>query len=177
MNMLLLFTYLSCILLSCNLAATCTEESCVQEETNLLQVETGLHQPPKRPKLAQHDAERQSNDYFWFWGHRVRRSTGLVLAQTGPTTIDPPSSDSYVLKDMDKPSYSQWGQDLLLMPILEKLGKGFFVESGALDGETDSNTLLLERTKGWTGLLVEPSPRMYPSVRKKNRHAYTYNGC
>lgn len=33
---------------------------------------------------------------------------------------------------------------------------GFFVEAGANDGVTQSNTLLLERDHGWRGLLVEP---------------------
>jgi hypothetical protein len=31
---------------------------------------------------------------------------------------------------------------------------GVFVEAGAYDGETFSNTLYLEKRLGWTGLLV-----------------------
>src|ERR1700675_2623345 len=33
---------------------------------------------------------------------------------------------------------------------------GFFVEAGANDGYTQSNTYWLERFRGWRGLLVEP---------------------
>ena len=33
--------------------------------------------------------------------------------------------------------------------------EGFFLESGALDGETRSNTLFFERFRGWRGLLIE----------------------
>jgi hypothetical protein len=35
---------------------------------------------------------------------------------------------------------------------------GYFVEAGAHDGFTQSNTYLLERRHGWRGLLVEPMP-------------------
>ena len=35
---------------------------------------------------------------------------------------------------------------------------GFFVEAGANDGFTQSNTYALERFLGWTGLLIEPVP-------------------
>ena len=38
---------------------------------------------------------------------------------------------------------------------------GFFIECGALDGETRSNSLLFERFRGWTGLLVEADPVNY----------------
>ena len=35
---------------------------------------------------------------------------------------------------------------------------GFFLEAGADDGVRDSNSLLLEVNRGWTGLLVEANP-------------------
>jgi FkbM family methyltransferase len=37
---------------------------------------------------------------------------------------------------------------------------GTFVEAGAHDGYTQSNTYYLERHRGWTGLLVEPIPEL-----------------
>ena len=38
---------------------------------------------------------------------------------------------------------------------------GFFVEAGAFDGATDSNTLHFELAHQWSGLLVEPVKGYY----------------
>lgn len=40
-------------------------------------------------------------------------------------------------------------------------GQGVFVEAGAHDGYTQSNTYYLERFRGWRGLLVEPVPELH----------------
>ena len=45
---------------------------------------------------------------------------------------------------------------------------GFFVEAGANNGYTQSNTYSLEALKGWRGLLVEPVPRLW-QICKRNR--------
>ena len=44
-------------------------------------------------------------------------------------------------------------------------GRGVFVEAGAHDGLTQSNTALLELSLGWTGLLVEPIPELAARCR------------
>ncbi len=54
-------------------------------------------------------------------------------------------------------SYSQWGQDRWVVDYFRGKRKGFFLEIGAGDGIWISNTLLLEREYGWTGILVEPT--------------------
>ncbi|MEX2188421.1 MAG: FkbM family methyltransferase [Pirellulales bacterium] len=63
-------------------------------------------------------------------------------------------------EDLARPSFALDELDLKLARCLaadEALaGGGFFVEAGANDGVTQSNTLLLERDHGWRGLLVEP---------------------
>lgn len=38
--------------------------------------------------------------------------------------------------------------------------KGFFIEAGANNGVRQSNTLFLEATRGWRGMLVEPIPEL-----------------
>jgi FkbM family methyltransferase len=41
------------------------------------------------------------------------------------------------------------------------LDGGFFVEAGANDGYSQSNTYWFERVRGWRGVLVEPVPDLY----------------
>lgn len=54
---------------------------------------------------------------------------------------------------------------------------GFFIECGAYDGETRSNTLFLERFNGWTGLLIEADPINFTKMLRKNRRAYLSPTC
>ncbi|KAG0721967.1 hypothetical protein GWK47_045354 [Chionoecetes opilio] len=54
---------------------------------------------------------------------------------------------------------------------------GFFVEAGALDGESMSNSLWLERQRGWTGLLVEADTTAFTALTHKRRRAWAANVC
>ena len=60
------------------------------------------------------------------------------------------------------------GMDRKLAARLPHRG-GFFVEAGAHDGFTQSNTYWLERFRGWTGLLVEPVPHQCRQARRRRR--------
>ena len=71
---------------------------------------------------------------------------------------------------------SQYGQDCF---VIERLGgkrAGVFVEVGAFDGVTLSNTWTLEQKLGWTGIAVEPSPTAF-ALLKRNRSCVVVNGC
>ena len=71
-------------------------------------------------------------------------------------------------------SQSQFREDLLLLPLLLGLAlgrAGRFVEAGALDGLDISNTWMLERCFGWTGLLIEASPSNFAQLRRSGRSA------
>lgn len=60
----------------------------------------------------------------------------------------------------DVASRSQIGQDLWVLQHFGGLARpGFFLEVGANHSEELSNTLLLEKAAGWSGLCVEPFPR------------------
>lgn len=51
--------------------------------------------------------------------------------------------------------------DLRLIEAIAPKNNGYFVELGANDGVRQSNTYKLQRHFGWTGLLIEPSPRRF----------------
>merc|ERR1719424_1512102 len=80
--------------------------------------------------LAAEATSHQSS--FLFWGHFVKMNSRTALLQQAPVLeLEQPSSEPYHLKaGTNAPSYSQYKQDQILMPILGQLGKGFFVESG-----------------------------------------------
>ncbi len=52
---------------------------------------------------------------------------------------------------------------------------GFFIELGANDGIRNSNTLGLEKTRGWHGLLIEPIPRLYEQAKKNRPNSIVVN--
>lgn len=52
---------------------------------------------------------------------------------------------------------SQIGQDLFALYSLDWKRGGYFVEFGATNGVDLSNTFLLEKDFGWTGILAEPA--------------------
>jgi FkbM family methyltransferase len=60
---------------------------------------------------------------------------------------------------------SQIGQDLLLdRHVFAGKRNGVFVDVGAHDGVTLSNSLFFERERGWTALCVEPNPVVYEQL-------------
>ena len=52
---------------------------------------------------------------------------------------------------------------------------GFFIEAGANDGYSQSNTYFLEMNRGWSGILVEGIPDLYEQCRKNRARSVTYN--
>lgn len=72
---------------------------------------------------------------------------------------------------------SQCGQDKWVAEVLCKgVVSGVFVDIGANDGVSFSNTFYLEQKRGWTGLAVEPIPEVYEKL-SANRLCQTVNGC
>ncbi|XP_066967092.1 protein Star-like [Macrobrachium rosenbergii] len=90
--------------------------------------------------------------------------------------LQPPSKGPYNLTEPGKRHFSQYEQGQIIENKIYK-GKrnGFFLEVGAVDGETFSNSLYFERELGWTGLLIEANPATYKYLHGKGRKAYSVN--
>lgn len=65
-------------------------------------------------------------------------------------------------------SMSQNAQDIFVLSMLGFKWEGFFIEFGAADGVKFSNTCLLEKKFGWSGIVAEPAKSWHPAL-KKNR--------
>lgn len=73
-------------------------------------------------------------------------------------------------------SKAQIKQDLFVLMELNFKKKGFFVEFGATDGVSSSNTYLLEREFEWLGILAEPA-RCWHENLIKNRSSPIEKKC
>jgi FkbM family methyltransferase len=73
-------------------------------------------------------------------------------------------------------AHGQILQDLWALWELDLKPDGYFVEFGAYDGTSHSNTKLLEERFGWTGLLAEPNPDM-AEVLRRTRSAAVDSRC
>ena len=73
--------------------------------------------------------------------------------------------------------YSQYQQDQYVYENFFK-GKrnGIFIDIGAHDGVTLSNTYFFEKFMGWTGICIEPIPSVYNRL-KTNRNCLCIQGC
>lgn len=77
---------------------------------------------------------------------------------------------SYIIKNIEK-SHGQLQQDLLAQWIYAHCltpHPGYFVEFGATDGVSISNTYLLEMD-GWQGILAEPAQNWHSALIKNRR--------
>ncbi len=84
---------------------------------------------------------------------------------------------SYGEKDREIYS-SQYGQDKFVAEYLfPGKERGTFVDIGANDGVTLSNTLFFEERRQWTGLCVEPLPEIFEKLREARERAFCENVC
>ena len=68
---------------------------------------------------------------------------------------------------------ARYGMDDKLAKYLPT--NGVFVEAGATDGYTESNTYYLEKFKSWKGVLIEPIPYLYKKCVKERPHSKVFN--
>ena len=69
---------------------------------------------------------------------------------------------------------SQHKQDEFIVNYFKEKRNGVFVDIGAHDGITLSNTYILEKEYGWTGICIEPMEHEYKKL-EACRSCITYN--
>jgi FkbM family methyltransferase len=97
----------------------------------------------------------------------IRRAARVALRSSGDVEVL--GSGPLRVSALDMAAYrargfaSQHGQDVVLAALFRGLGveEGVFVDVGAHDGLTGSNTLFFERDSGWRGVCVEPLPEPF----------------
>lgn len=73
--------------------------------------------------------------------------------------------------------YSQCGQDKYVNErIFRGMENGFFIDIGAHDGITFSNSYFFEKYKNWNGICIEPLPEVY-KILEKNRNCICIEGA
>ncbi|KAG8232355.1 hypothetical protein J437_LFUL008823 [Ladona fulva] len=111
-----------------------------------------------------------------FNGPSTKMDDPMLISSIRSRFLIPPSIQPYNLKEPEVLDPSM-GQSSWIRKILKNQRNGFFVEAGALDGETRSNTLFLEKELGWRGLLVEADPYNFAHLVKRNRKAWSTPTC
>jgi len=99
-------------------------------------------------------------------GYSIRSSTKKTLIQRLWTSSSQAPISTVQKRTIMKHSKSQLGQDILGLSAAGLGRPGYFVEFGASDGVALSNTHMLEKQFGWSGILCEPSKSWHQALRK-----------
>ena len=71
--------------------------------------------------------------------------------------------------------YSQQNEDKFIYENYLNYENGFFIELGAMDGITFSNTLFFEKELNWQGVLVEPTFDQFEQLKFNRPKCLNYN--
>lgn len=85
--------------------------------------------------------------------------------EPSPAPVERQTSEMATGAEASRSSYSQVGQDVWVIgEVFNRKRGGFFLEIGAADGITLSNTYLLETAFDWQGICVEANPESYKKL-------------
>jgi FkbM family methyltransferase len=102
-----------------------------------------------------------------------------------PARAGLPVATRSVVKILRSRVYEALGSERHAFPALFELDRklleyvpdrpGTFLEIGANDGYSQSNTYYLERRRGWRGVLIEPLPALFRICRMHRRRSRCFN--
>jgi FkbM family methyltransferase len=114
---------------------------------------------------------------------KLGRKTGVILRGGIRPVLDrwrlhKIMRDRFSPEALKKEGYhSQNGQDKWAVEdIFQRRQGGFFVDIGAYNGVDISNTYYLEQQLGWSGICVEPLPKLFAAL-KQSRKCACVQGC
>ena len=97
-----------------------------------------------------------------------------VTFTTQTNTLPPVCADGMVPNKVWR--FSQMSEDVdLVKHIFWGLRGGHFIEIGGYNGVCMSNTKMLERHFGWSGMLIEAHPVLYSILDRMRPHANRFN--
>jgi FkbM family methyltransferase len=64
-----------------------------------------------------------------------------------------------------------------ILEYISNIENGFYIEAGAYDGVLQSNTKFLEEELNWSGILIEPSPKVFLDLEKNRPNNININKC
>jgi len=142
-----------------------------KEKLVIRKIKNRLNQFRRRVVPVSYSTAKKHHDVVIARLDRIdRRFAGLeFLSEVAPTKI-------LSLLGALKHSRSQIWQDIFVLAELDAKRNGFFVEFGATNGIDLSNTYLLEKQYGWSGILAEPARCWQVSLRN-NRSAFIETKC
>ncbi|XP_023321595.1 uncharacterized protein LOC111696271 [Eurytemora carolleeae] len=103
----------------------------------------------------------------------------VLLKHLKDRILHEPSSSSYNWSTSQPSLGGQFGQPRFLDMVIfkGKVKNGFFIEAGADDFESDSNSVYFELKHDWSGILVEPNPTIFTLGLSKGRKAWSAGTC
>ncbi len=134
--------------------------------------------PMRREVAVQIEIEKKNGGQDDEWALEICRA-GLLKTEA---VVDKPyyfyKFDPYTSETqrMDVKWKSQIGQDKWAFETLKCKRNGYFVDVGAADGVDMSNTYVLEKEFGWTGIAVEAHGAMFQSLAA-NRSCNCVHAC
>ncbi|XP_066956178.1 protein Star-like isoform X3 [Macrobrachium rosenbergii] len=106
---------------------------------------------------------------------KVIKEKFLIPPSTLPYNLSPPAETKRYYPSSNASSFHFIDYNVKYFFGDQKTG--IFLDSGALEGDIFSNSLWLEKERGWTGILVEVDPNNFRHLVLKRRKSWLSNTC